>query len=151
MRHHLYPYLKILEKDPHKIWVALKEYYITLLSQNKYNDQNIKMKFGGMKFKMNFKETPRNITNIRVLTKAKAFFRNILKHDNFQVCQKCDYHNHITKSGTLLNIWLIYTWNILVNEFKGTNLKHTSTLWPTKISCSKMFLRNTMKMFYRTK
>ena len=41
---------------------------------SKYNDQNIKMKFGGMKFKMNFKETPRNITNIRVLTKAKPFF-----------------------------------------------------------------------------
>ena len=63
------------------------------------------MKFGGMKFKMNFKETPRNITNIRVLTKAKPFFRKtILKHDNFQVCQKCDYHNHITKSATLPNI-----------------------------------------------
>ena len=31
------------------------------------------MKFGGMKFKMNFKKTPRNITNIRVLTKSKAF------------------------------------------------------------------------------
>ena len=31
------------------------------------------MKFGGTKFKMNFKETPRNITTIRVLTKAKAF------------------------------------------------------------------------------
>ena len=44
-----------------------------LLSKNKYNDQNIKMKFGGMKFKMNFKETPRNITKIRVLTKAKSF------------------------------------------------------------------------------
>ena len=67
------------------------------------------MKFGGMKFKMNFKETPRNITNIRIITKAKAFFRNILKHYNFQVCQKCDYHNHITKSATLPNIWLIYT------------------------------------------
>ena len=23
----MYPYLKILEKDPHKLWVALKEYY----------------------------------------------------------------------------------------------------------------------------
>ena len=32
------------------------------------------MKFGGTKFKMNFKETPRNIINIRVLTKAKPFF-----------------------------------------------------------------------------
>ena len=40
---------------------------------SKYNNQNIKMKFDGMKFKMNFKETPRNITNIWVLTKAKAF------------------------------------------------------------------------------
>ena len=67
------------------------------------------MKFCGMKFKMNFKETPRNITNIRIITKAKAFFRNILKHYNFQVCQKCDYQNHITKSATLPNIWLIYT------------------------------------------
>jgi len=45
-----------------------------LLSKNKYNDQNIKIKFGGIKFKMNFKETTRNITNIRVLTTAKAFF-----------------------------------------------------------------------------
>jgi len=44
-----------------------------LLSENKYNDQNIKIKFDGMKFKMNFKETPINITNIRVLTKSKAF------------------------------------------------------------------------------
>ena len=23
----MYPYLKILEKDPHKLWVALEEYY----------------------------------------------------------------------------------------------------------------------------
>ena len=32
------------------------------------------MRFGGMKFKINFKETPRNITKIRVLTKSKVFF-----------------------------------------------------------------------------
>jgi hypothetical protein len=82
-----------------------------------------------MKFKINFKETPRNITKIRVLTNAKVFFqKKILNMTTFKFVKCCDCHNHINKSATMPHIWLTYTWNPLVNKFMGISLKHTSTL-----------------------
>ena len=46
------------------------------------------MKFGGTKFKINFKETPRNITKNKGPSIGKGiFFRKNTQHDNFQDCQ----------------------------------------------------------------
>ena len=68
------------------------------------------MKFGGTKFKMNFKETPRNITKNKGPSIGKGiFFRKMLNMTTFKFVKRCDYHNHITKNATLLDIWLTYS------------------------------------------
>ena len=48
------------------------------------------------------------------------------------------------------NIWLTYIGNPLANKFKGMSSKLTSLLNPLISVAPKMFLWNTMKMFYRT-
>ena len=60
--------------------------------------------------------------------KVKSIFRKILNMTTLKFVKRCDCHNHITKNATQLDIWLTYSWNLLVNKFKGTSLKHTSTL-----------------------
>ena len=63
-----------------------------------------KTKFDGMTFKMNFKGKPRIIKKNKGPNKGKCIFQKNTQHDNFEVCQKCDCHNRITKSATLPNI-----------------------------------------------
>ena len=83
--------------------------------------------------------------------KGKSIFRKILNMTTFKFVKRCDCDNHITKNATLLDIWLDLFLKSVGKQVQGNMFEAHFNTRPTNISCSKMFLRNTMKMFYRTK
>ena len=75
-----------------------------------------------------FQENTKKYHKYKDPNKDKSIFRKILNMPTFKFVKRCDCHNHITKNATLLDIWLTYSWNLLVNKFKETSLKPTSIL-----------------------
>jgi len=102
--------------------------------------QNNQKKFGGKKFKRNFrgKWNKRNKHfKGKGFNKGKGIFKNNNSNDNSQVCQKCGCHNHTTKKcHTAKHLVELYQKSAGTQIF-GNKYEAHFTTQPTEASCSK--------------
>ncbi|KAG2578096.1 hypothetical protein PVAP13_6NG204603 [Panicum virgatum] len=137
LRHHLHRDLKneysdliydLLQVEKHDELLT-KNYQMspvgaTPLPEVHYNSQNSQKKFGGKKFKKNFKG--------KWNKKRKKF-----RLDNSQVCQRCGCRNHITKKcHTAKHLVELYQKSV-GKQVQGDKYETHFTTQPTDASCSK--------------
>ena len=106
-----------------------------------YNSQNTQKKFGGKKFKKNFKgkwnKNKHHFQKNKDSHKGKGTFKKNFRHDNSQVCQRCGCHNHITKKcHTAKHLVELYQKSI-GKQVHGDKYEAHFTTEPTDASCSK--------------
>ena len=107
-----------------------------------YNSQNTQKKFGGKKFKKNFKgkwnmKNKHHFQKNKDSHKGKGISKKNFRHDNSQVCQRCGCHNHITKKcHTAKHLVELYQKSI-GKQIQGDKYEANFTTQPTDASCSK--------------
>jgi hypothetical protein len=115
---------------------------VSPLPEVHYNSRNTQKKFGGKKFKKNFKKKWNNkikhhYQKNKNSYKGKVTLKKNFHHKNSQVCRRCDCHNHITKkSHTTKHLVELYQ-NSVGKQVQWDKYEAHFTTQPTDASCSK--------------
>jgi hypothetical protein len=102
-----------------------------------YNSQNTQKKFGGKKFKQNFKgKWNNNRQNYKASNKGQNKGKST-KKDNSQVCQRYGCHNHNTRKCHIPTRLVELYQKSICKQVQGDKFDAHFTTRPTNESCSK--------------